>query len=164
MKDADNKAGVSKSPTVKAWFDTIAVNFPPGELHLFSKDLRYLSISRGKQKKRAGTGRFPVNKSVFDIVDKELAALITSNLDRVLHGETVSFEAEHKGSRYISHAIPMRDPSTGEMYVLLHSTDVTDLKDIEHNPPSYGIGMGGRKSGGTSNAPATVNSGALALV
>ncbi len=154
MRDSDDKAGGSGSPAVRSWFDAIAANFPPGELHLFSKDLRYILSAQSKQKKRGVTGRFPVNKSALDLVDKNLAALIKGNLDKVLHGETVSFEAEYKGSRYISHAIPMCNPSTGEMYVLLHSTDVTDLKDIEHNPPSYGIGMGGKKSSGTSNAPA----------
>jgi PAS domain S-box-containing protein len=152
MKDADNKAGASGSSAVSAWFDTIAASFPPGELHLFSKDLRYLSVAHGKQKKRAGSGRFPANKSVFDIVDKKVAALILSNLEKVLHGETISFESEYKGSRYISHVVPMRNPTDGEMYILFHSTDVTELKEIEHNPPSYGIGMGGKKSGGASTA------------
>lgn len=139
MRDADGKTSRQELSALKAWFSTIARYFPAGELHLFSRDLKYLFSTHSKRRKRGDIKPFPANKSVVDIVDKKTAALILSNLDRVLEGETVSFEAEYEGRRFLTHAVPMFNPADRETYVLLHSTNVTGMKDIQHGSPPAGI-------------------------
>lgn len=131
-----NDAGAgSEALTVRAWFGTIARYFPLDELHLFNRDMKYLVSARVRRRKQEIKERFPAEKSVFDVVDKKFARQIVENLEKVLNGDTVSFEAEHMGRRYLSHAVPMYNPNNRETYVLIHSTDVTELSELEYRPP-----------------------------
>lgn len=136
LKGPKNAGGGPGSQEVRAWFSAIARSFPLGDLHLFTSDLKYLFSAHARRKKAETAKKLPAEKSIFDIVDMEAASVIERSLDRVLKGETVSFEADLKGRRYLSQMVPMLNPSDGKTYVLLYSTDVTELKNLKHELPA----------------------------
>lgn len=136
MRESMNTGAVPEALTLQAWFNTIAGKFPPDELHLFTKEMKYLYGIRPMRRKQTKSDRFPRGKSVFDVVDRKFAELILENLEKVLKGGTVSFEAEYKGRRYLSHAVPLHNPNDAETYVLVHATDITDFENLEYVAPS----------------------------
>ncbi len=134
MREQVNVTAGPGALSTKAWFGSIARRFPPDELHLFTKEMKYLFGSKPKRSRAEKGNRFPAGKSIFDVVDAEIAALIAKNIERVLKGDTVSFEVEYKGKRFLSHAVSLYNPHDAETYVLVHATDVTELKDLEYRP------------------------------
>ncbi len=138
MREQKNAAAGAGALNLKAWFGSIAQGFPPDELHLFTKEMKYLLGSKPKRSRPEKDNRFPTGKSIFDVVDEEIAGLITKNIDRVLNGDTVSFEVEYKGKRYLSHAVSLYNPNDAETYILVHATDVTELKDLEYRSAGRG--------------------------
>ena len=134
MREQRNAVAGPGALSIKAWFGTIARKFPPDEIHLFTSEMKYLFGSKPKRRRQEGEDRFPTGKSIFEVVDEKIAGLIAKEIERVLNGETVSFEVEYKGRRYLSHAVSLYNPNDSETYVLVHATDVTELKDLEYKP------------------------------
>jgi PAS domain S-box-containing protein len=130
MRETEGKGNVKRSTSDKVWQDSITSHFPPGELHVFDENLNYVYSAAGPLKKRKADEAPQTGGSILDFVDKEMAGIFGDHLHRALRGETFSFESSYKGNRYLSHFVPMFDREKEKSYVLLHSTEISELKKI----------------------------------
>ncbi|HEY9165835.1 MAG TPA: ATP-binding protein [Candidatus Kryptonia bacterium] len=124
-----DRASESAGLLDEAWLSLLTEQIPLGSLHIFDKDLRHVFNAGDELRKWGTSGQALCNRNIREVLDDKLADLMEKNLSRVLKGETVTFEGEYSGNRYLSRAVPFTNPSDGQTYIILHSLNLTELEN-----------------------------------
>jgi len=112
-------------------YASIARNLPNGIVHIIDKDFRYV-FSDGEEMVKLGLKNEDlIGKSIFDILAPETAQLVAENYERVLKGESRSFEGNFSGRTCYINAVPLPDANSEINNILVLSTNITELREAQ---------------------------------
>lgn len=116
----------------QALYKAIVENLPGGWVAVMDRNLN-IQLSAGEGMARIGlTDAMLEGKVIFEVPGLESGDEIAGQYQRVLHGETVHFEANFSGRDFAVHAIPLRDEAGEVVRILSLAIDVTERKrDVE---------------------------------
>ena len=112
-------------------YATIAENLPRGAVYVIDRDLHYV-YAAGQQLIKVGLTREMLKgKSVYDVLSMKNAAMVAVQLRRVLNGETVTFEGDFSGDRFILNAVPLPAPDGRINEVLVLAMNINERRQME---------------------------------
>jgi len=113
-------------------YATIARNLPRGAIQVFDREFNYL-FSQGQELEKVGLMPSKLlGKNIADIFPEDTVKRITEQFQRVLEGETVSFEGDFTGRTFLTNAAPLYDERGKVDRVLSLSVNITERKEVEY--------------------------------
>ncbi|UBF29963.1 PAS domain-containing protein (plasmid) [Kovacikia minuta CCNUW1] len=128
QSEIDAQAALHQS---EARLRTVAANLPNGAVFIVDRELRY-QLAEGKALEGAGfISQDFVGKTIWEVLDPNLAAIYEPYFHQALDGEPFSWEHHSHDHYYISHGIPLYNDRREVEAVLAVSYDITERKRAE---------------------------------
>lgn len=112
-------------------YRAIAANLPNGAAFVVDHDLRYLLAEGGAIRTAGLRPEDFEGKTIFEALDKEIAASYEPNFRKALEGEPFGIEHESHGRHYLTRGVPLTDDQGSVHAALAVSHDITERKHLE---------------------------------
>jgi PAS domain S-box-containing protein len=117
----------------KQFLRKLLQNFPNGSVNVFDRELRYV-LAEGKGLTELGLSpEGIVGKTLYELFDPELVAVVVPYYQRTFAGEECEFELPLGGRAYKIRAAPIEESEGQVNFILALAQDVTEDKRRERN-------------------------------
>ncbi|MFC2112954.1 PAS domain S-box protein [Bacteroidota bacterium] len=112
-------------------YSAIAKNLPNGIIHILDREFRYV-FNEGEELQRLGlTNEMLEGKTIYDVLPPDKAKTLGKQYNRVLNGQTISFEDITGEDTFLINAAPLRDTENEVIQILVLSINITARKKAQ---------------------------------
>ncbi|MDJ1504301.1 PAS domain S-box protein [Xanthocytophaga agilis] len=112
-------------------YKTIASTIPGSIICLFDQEGRYLLVEGDLLNVFGYNRELLIGRKAKDLLDKDVANTLSTNLKRVFEGEIFTTENRSAGTDIITRYVPIKDETDKVTLAMLVSIDVTDIKEAQ---------------------------------